>query len=296
MRMHRVSIIIPVKNEGEHVRETLRSLQQAQTGWDYEVILVDDASTDGCLDFLAEQPSDLRLDSVQVVRTAGVGAAAARNAGAERAGGEFLVFCDAHLFFEDQWLDKLLEPILADVADAVTPGIAPHDAPDAVGYGQTLDPETFQIKWNGKQAVPFPTALLSGACFAIPRRVFEEIGGFERGFREWGYEDVEISIKLWLFGYSCCAQPDVKILHVFRKKFPYLVNADSVDYNLLRMACSHFSEERIAACRQFLSRPERARYLLASLFENGVLQQRQRYFVRRKHADSWFFDVFEIDF
>ncbi|MGK9517878.1 hypothetical protein O6467_24300, partial [Salmonella enterica subsp. enterica] len=65
------------------------------------------------------------------------------------------------------------------------------------------------------------------------------------GFKIWGFEDVEISIKLWLFGYTCMIESSVKILHVFREAHPYALDHKSVDFNLLWMACKHFSIERI---------------------------------------------------
>ncbi|XEC93650.1 galactosyltransferase-related protein [Paenibacillus tarimensis] len=144
----------------------------------------------------------------------------ARNLGAKHSIGSYLIFYDAHLFFEDFWIDRLIEPIREGLADGTTPGIAPTNAPDAAGYGQTLDHQ-LGVKWNGWQPKMFPCAILSGGSFAISRNVFFDIGGFEAGFKRWGYEDVEISLKMWLFGYICCAVPSVKILHLFRQSHPY---------------------------------------------------------------------------
>ncbi|MDQ7862798.1 glycosyltransferase [Peribacillus frigoritolerans] len=56
--------------------------------------------------------------------TDGIGAASARNLGATKASGEFLIFCDAHLQFEDLWIDHIVEPLLTGKSDAVTPAIA----------------------------------------------------------------------------------------------------------------------------------------------------------------------------
>src|SRR5438270_863334 len=78
----------------------------------------------------------------------------------------------------------------------------------------------------------FPTAVLPGGCIAISKKVFTDIGGFDREFRVWGYEDVEFSIRMWLFGYSCFVQPKVKILHLFRTSHPYTVSWEDFYFNL----------------------------------------------------------------
>lgn len=295
-----VSIIFPVKNEGIHLKNTLDSLQNTKTDVRFEVIVVDDASEDGCCDFLANHDYSF---AVTTFRTVGLGAARARNAGAEKAKGTYFIFCDAHLFFEDYWIEKLLDPIENGIADGVSPGIAQHDNPKSVGYGYflSLQDHTFKAKLSGKNVVPkdkspFETAGLPGGCLAISKRVFDDIGGFDRGFIVWGHEDFEISLKMWLFGYTCYVQPQVTILHVFRKVFPYAVSTNHADFNMMRMAYSHFSEERIEKCKKFIRMREKADRIIELVLEKDALKQREEYFARRKYDDDWYFKRFNIDF
>ncbi len=287
-----ISIIIPAKNEGNNVRSTLGSLLEAKTAYPFEVIVVDDDSDDGCCDFLS---SDQKPENVRLISTDGVGAANARNVGAEFSNGELLIFCDAHLFFEDYWLDRLIAPILGGQADATSPGIAPTNAPDVVGYGQTLD-ENLQVKWHGRlQDEPFETAILPGGCLAVSREAFFHVCGFEKGFQVWGYEDVEFSIKLWLFGYCCMVVPEVVILHLFREAHPYQVTCSHVDYNLLRMAYIHFNDQRIDRCRQLIVHSNRDSIDLM-LVQDGIMEQRDIYFSNRRYDDDWFMQKFVINF
>ena len=293
-----VSIIFPVKNEGINVKNTLDSLQKTKTNVHYEVIVVDDASQDGCCDFLAshEYPFSMKL-----VKTTGLGASNARNAGAEKANGKYYIFCDAHLFFEDDWIENLIEPIEKGIAHGVVPGIAPHDNPNKVGYGYTLNLEKFKATFNGKRILtngrnPVETPFLPGGCLAVSRTVFDAIGGFDKGFKVWGHEDLEISLKMWLFGYKCYVQPKTKILHVFRKSFPYNVSVTHADYNMMRMAYSHFSEERIEKCKKYIRVPEKTKKLIQLVIHDGAMEQRARYFSRRTFDDDWFFKYFKIDF
>jgi glycosyltransferase involved in cell wall biosynthesis len=287
-----VSLIFPVKNEGRNIRNTIKSAAQVKTEYPFEMIVVDDHSIDNCCDFLSTAK---RNDNIRLLRTNGLGAANARNVGAEQAKGDFLIFCDAHLFFEDYWIDRLLEPIQEGIADATNPGIADAANPGNVGYGYSWT-SGLEPRWNTWQPTLFASPHLAGGCLAISRKVFLDIGGFERGFRVWGREDEEISLKLWLFGYKCYIRPDVKVLHVFRHTdVPFQITWDDVNYNMMRMAYSHFNEERIEKCHKLIkySDPEQLKSLVLG---SDVLKQRQAYLARRKYDDDWYMNKFGIPF
>ncbi|MDA5110865.1 glycosyltransferase [Brevibacillus thermoruber] len=286
-----VSVVIPAKNEGDNVRTTIESSLNAKTRYPYEIIVVDDGSTDNCCNLIAPHVDG---EKIKLIATPGIGAAPARNLGAEHANGTYLIFCDAHLTFEDYWIDGLIELMRSGLADAVSPGIASSTQPSLVGYGQTLNAK-LGIKWNHHQNRPTPCAILPGGCLAVKRDVFSDIGGFDRGFRVWGFEDIEISIKMWLFGYKCYVQPAVKVLHLFRHVHPYEVTYDHVYYNMLRMAYSHFNESRIKACKNLIVHGDRAQ-IERQVLEGGAVEQRLRYFGRRKYDDNWFMKWFKIPF
>lgn len=286
-----VSLVVPAKNEGLQVRATLESVMQVRSACTFEIIVVDDGSSDGCCDFIATHESAGRT---KLVRTEGIGAANARNLGAGHSVGSYLIFCDAHLLFEDFWIDRLIEPIREGAADATTPGIAPNDAVDVIGCGQTLD-RHLGVTWNGWRPEIFPCAVLSGGCMAVSRDVFFDVGGFDTGFKRWGYEDVELSMKMWLFGYKCYAVPSVKILHVFRKVHPYPVAWEDIYYNMMRMAFSHFSPRRIDECKSLIRYADAAP-ILTSLLNSGVEAQRRAYKKRRIHDDDWYMEKFGISF
>jgi glycosyltransferase involved in cell wall biosynthesis len=286
-----ISIIFPAKNEGNNVKKTLDSLFSIQTRYPFEVIIVNDGSTDNCCDFLKNYQ---RSRKISLYETDGIGAANARNLGAKKATGKYLIFCDAHLQFEDWWIDRLLDPLLTNQTNAVTPAIASFDKQNFIGYGQTLK-NNLRIKWNLRQNHLFETAVLPGGCFAISKEVFDSVGGFETGFRTWGHEDVELSIKLWLFGYRCHCQPNVKVLHLFRTVHPYKVSYDDVYYNLLRMAYSHFNQERIQKCKKLIVHGK-AEEIEGKVIQDGVIKQRKQYFNKRKRSDEWYFHKFGINF
>jgi glycosyltransferase involved in cell wall biosynthesis len=285
------SIILPCKNEGDNVRNTLDSLQSTVTSVKYEIIVVDDGSRDGSVESIQNYP---KYNRVRFFKTDSIGSAKARNFGAEQANGDFLVFCDAHVFVEAFWLDKLLSSFTSSKVGAVSPGIAPHDNVGAVGYGQSMT-ERLEAKWHiVKPQDNTEVTLVPGGCVVFPKEVFQEIGGFNKGFRVWGLEDLEISYRTWIMGYTCLVNPQVKVLHVFRPKHPYRVTMDDVNYNMIYMAFAHFRQERITKVLEMVKNYSTFNKVLTEVVFSDVWEQRQYYEGIRKYDDDWFFEKFDI--
>lgn len=288
------SIIIPCKNEGHNIKMTVDSILATSPGDSIEMIVVDDGSDDGCCRFLKEDSGYRR---VNFISSPGLGAAQARNLGASTARGKYLIFCDAHITVPQGWPESILETFKHSEVDAVSPAIGSLENPAAVGYGQTWNKrlETIWLPSPANMEIN-PSPLLPGGCLAVHADAFMQVGGFNKGFIVWGHEDVELSLKLWLFGYRLYVIPSVKILHLFRKKHPYPVTMDHVHYNLLRMAYSHFKNERIDKVLDLIKTSGESEKVIRSVLKGGVMEQRLHYFARRKHDDDWFMKRFEIDF
>ena len=88
-----LSVVVPVHNEAAHIPATIDALAQAvaRSGFDAELVLVDDGSTDGSAAFLRPRKG------LRKFRTKGLGVTNARNFGARQARGEALLFADAHI-------------------------------------------------------------------------------------------------------------------------------------------------------------------------------------------------------
>lgn len=273
---------------------TVESLMAALPSHGTEILVVDDESQDGCCRFLQIEPG---YSKVHYISSPGLGAARARNYGAAAAKGEYLVFCDAHITVQDGWLESLLNTFNHHGVDAVAPAIGSITNPVAVGYGQTWN-ERLETAWLPAPAQMEITSvpLLPGGCLAMPSSVFHQVGGFDCGFIVWGHEDVELSLKLWLFGYNLYINPTVKILHLFRQKHPYLVTMDHVYYNLLRMAFSHFNYDRVDKVMAMIRPHGKSEKITRNVLKGGVLDQRQDYFKRRQRDDDWFMTEFQIPF
>jgi len=111
-----ISVIIPVYNQAEKLKQTLLSLNK-QTYRDLEIIIVNDGSSDNpekiFMDFLATNQSDL---SFSFFNQANLGAPAARNHGFRESKGEYLFFCDADAVLEPNALEILLNTLIQNPA------------------------------------------------------------------------------------------------------------------------------------------------------------------------------------
>lgn len=100
----KITVVLPVYNEERVVANCLRSLGEQTVAKDLEIIVVDDGSTDKTLS---------KIGKNLVIRQDHKGPGAARNLGAGKARGDILVFVDADMEFEPDFLAKLTQPIVA---------------------------------------------------------------------------------------------------------------------------------------------------------------------------------------
>ena len=107
--MKKFSVVVPVYNVEQYLDDCLRSLQ-AQTYSDYEVICVNDGSTDGSRRLLAEWAG--RYPQMRIVDRENGGLSAARNSGTDVAEGEYIVYVDS-----DDWVSTDMLEKLASAAD-----------------------------------------------------------------------------------------------------------------------------------------------------------------------------------
>jgi glycosyltransferase involved in cell wall biosynthesis len=288
--MTSLSVVVISLNEGESLRRTVDNLRDTLPPQS-EIIVVDDGSRDGSVDFLSDGYSGVTL-----LRPAErLGVARARNFGAQRATGDVLVFSDAHVRTPEGWSAPLLELLARPSVGAVAPaiGMMQAEGPGSTGYGQKWCDASLAVGWLSQQSgTPYPVPLLCGCFLALRRDVFAEIGGFDSGMVVWGAEDSELSIRLWTFGYECWVAPEVDVQHAFRARFPYEVKWEPVLHNRLRLATTHFGPRRLQRVVERLKRYDEFAAAGVRLLTGDVGARASTLRSLRRYDDDWFFGKF----
>lgn len=281
----RFSIVIPTLNEGDLLRMTVDSIRDQTRHPDWEVLVIDDGSTDG-----STAPFREGDERVRVIDGNGVGVARARNLGARHATGEYVVFLDAHCRVSPGWLDAFAETLATPDVGLTGPTFTRLEAPEPRGCGMvwkdaTLDPNWYELASEHPYEVPLTT----GACQAFRRETFEKLGRYEDGFTRWGFEDVEICLRAWVLGYRVVVSPAAVVAHYFREKRYYEVDDFDITYNFLRMIHMHFSPPRIRRVLRAVGGNPLLPAALDRLYESDIFQVRSELERARVFDDGWFF-------
>ena len=190
--MPRVSVIIPAYNAEATILETVRSVQ-AQTLSDFELIVIDDGSTDGTRERLAAV-ADSRL---QVHTYANGGLPTARNRGIALAAGEFVAFLDA----DDRWTPDKLETQVAALERRADAGVAYSWTRFVDEGGRELYAQR-PVFFEGDvyRQLLVSNFICSGSNILVRRRALEATGGFDCSIKV--SEDWEYAVRLaarWAF-------------------------------------------------------------------------------------------------
>ncbi len=237
-----VSLILSVLNEGDRLRRTIDSVVSAEL-WPAEIVVVDDGSTDGCADRL--EPAARRGPPVRVFHRPHEGIAGARAYGACVATEQVLVFLDAHCDADPGWLEPLVE-LIQRCPDAIAvPTVANTARPADRGCGARVVNDLLSYQWITSNPPPAEVGIAPGGCFAVRRELLRELGGFA-AMRDFGVEDVELSLRAWRFGCPVRTAPRSCIRHDFRRNSPYKMRAETWLANVLLTALLHFSPDRLA--------------------------------------------------
>jgi GT2 family glycosyltransferase/glycosyltransferase involved in cell wall biosynthesis len=209
----RVSVIIPVYNALSSLDRCLDALEKSQLK-DFELIVVDDHSTDGSEKIAQERCANfVRLEK-------NCGAATARNCGARMARSELLFFLDSDVLVEPDTLDKIMHVFAQEPNVDATFCSYQSDTPAksfASQYKNLLHHYTHQV--SGREAATF-----CGGYGAIRRDVFLQMGGFAERYR--AMEDVELGYRLHQAGHRILLSSQIQLTHTKHYTLASLVRAD----------------------------------------------------------------------
>jgi GT2 family glycosyltransferase len=197
-----VSFVVPLFNHLAETREMLASLQASlPEKLDYEIVLTDDASTDGTADWL-KSLCDPRIKVL--ISETNRGYAANNNAGVRLARGELLGLLNNDLLFAPGWLEPMLAVLLSPQLKAGLVGNVQYRLADgAVDHVWiNLSPQGQFQHIRKLPNKPHVKALaVTGACIILRKSDFETVGGFDETFVN-GAEDIDLCYKLRAMGKS----------------------------------------------------------------------------------------------
>ena len=173
------SVIIPLYNKAPYVRKALETVC-AQTYRDYEIIVINDGSTDNSAIIAEEYLNGVEGISYQILSQQNAGVSAARNNGVAQASGDYIAFLDADDWWEPTYLEQMAK-LIDDYPDAGLYGL------NYIYYkpGKTrvaLKSQTGYINYP-KEYLQNNAMMIFTSSSSMPKRVFEEMGGFPLGIR-----------------------------------------------------------------------------------------------------------------
>jgi GT2 family glycosyltransferase len=210
-----VSVIMPIRNGERWLHDQLEALSAQTYDAPWEVVAVDDGSTDGSRRMLEDWQHKLPLRITETADRSGINVA--RNTGRRFACGELLAFCDGDDVVAPDWLEELVSAAMGydivggrldetDLNDdrglpVQRPRFPPGSLPLALGF------------------LPFAV----GANLAVWRDAFEAIGGFDERY-VCGNDDVELSFRAQLRGFSVGYAPGAVVSYRHRTTARELFN------------------------------------------------------------------------
>jgi GT2 family glycosyltransferase len=204
-----VSVVIPARNVAAVIDEQLDALSRQRYAGAWEVVVVDNASTDDT--GARARAWDRLLPALQVVTPTvrgGSTASLARNTGVAASRGDLVLHCDADDIVADGWVDAL---------------VAAADDADMLGGTVDLDrlntPRTVARRGWRPATDHLPVTLgflpdVAGGNCAIWRRVLDDVGGWNE--RYLAFDDVELAWRVQLAGYRLAFAPGALIYHRLR--------------------------------------------------------------------------------
>ena len=210
-----VSIIVPVFNQSRFTQACLASLQEHHGKQRFEVIVVDDGSTDSTAEALPRIPGIVYLRN-----ETNSGFIASCNRGAEKARGKYLVFLNNDTLVCEGWLSALLDTFAQEPeagivgSKLVYPDGRLQEAggiiwQDASGWNYGKFDDAKKPEYNYLREVDY----CSAAALMIPKMLFQELGGFDSRYLPAYYEDTDLAFKVRQAGYKVLYQPLSEVIH-----------------------------------------------------------------------------------
>jgi GT2 family glycosyltransferase/tetratricopeptide (TPR) repeat protein len=222
-----ISIIILACNQIEYTKKCIDSVLK-NTRLPYELILIDNGSTDGTFDyFSAELENSINVGIVKLIRNeTNLGFAAGNNQGIAAARGRYILLLNNDTLVTDGWLEQMIACVKAHpdsgIIGPLSNNVSGPQQLKKVNYnietGEGLDKfaRKFAVKHKGK-AKKILRAV--GFCMLIKQEVIQKIGGLDERFGKGNFEDDDFSIRALLAGFESWIAEDCFIHHFGSRTF-----------------------------------------------------------------------------
>ena len=206
------SIIVPVYNRPKEVEELLDSLSN-QTDKDFQLVIVEDGSTDTCKEICEAKSKDFEI---KYFHKSNEGRSIARNYGMDRADGDFFIFVDSDCILPPDYIASLKRSLQSCPTDCFGGPDAAHesfsDIQKAINFSMTSFFTTGGIRGGKKSLEKFTPRTFN---MGFSKKVYDKVGGF----REMFSEDIDMSTRIKNAGFAVSLFPDVKVFHKRRVDF-----------------------------------------------------------------------------
>jgi len=253
--MPKISVIIPCYNQGQFLDEAVDSVL-SQTFQDFEIIVVNDGSTDPLTNELL---ADYRKDKVRVLTTANQGLAAARNNGISQASGTYILPLDADDRIGPHYLEKAVVKLESDPAVGIV-------------YCQARLFGAVETEWNLPE-YSLAEMLQDNIIFCTAmfrRRDWERVGGYDPGMI-YGWEDYDFWLSL--------IEKGRRVHQIPEPLFYYRVASDS-------MVRSKEKWQKVAMFKRIYERHQDLFSQNIEVWIDRLLTAREAYYTSRLYVDT----------
>lgn len=212
--MPRVSVVIPSWNGADLLAHALHSLDE-QSWRDFEIVVVDNASTDATLPMLERDHPGVRVVALEE----NLGFAGAVNAGIDASQGEIVALLNNDTEADPEWLAHLVRAFddNPDIGSCASKMLDFHDRTLVDSAGDQLGVFASQRGHGMPDGPAFaqPRDVLSpcGGAAAYRRELFDDVGTFDERYFAY-FEDVDLGIRALLAGYRCLYVPGAVVYHL----------------------------------------------------------------------------------
>ncbi len=220
----KASVVILSLNKIDYTRTCIRSLLSTDYP-EWELVIIDNGSTDGSVEWLKEFRKEAEGCGVNVrliFNNGNIGCSTARNQGIEAAQGKLICFCDNDIALRSRsWLRIMAEDLSPADIGMVGPKIIypfePFDIQCAgaavtkagrvqfIGRGERKDDPRYNVRRE--------VQCLISACCMTKKSVVEKVGGFDEIFNPVEYEDIDLCYRMRSSGFKNIYEPSVEMYH-----------------------------------------------------------------------------------